>query len=147
MNPTNPRCLLSMESTSGCTATGVQLANRLLRLVPDLLAGDVPACIGHRLADAVDQVERKQVRHAALLGATTMLDPDGNLSANQCAARLAVALARFDGIARRRVESGHRPASALEQYLLILLQSGGPTCQEKLRVELLSILPAPPHGR
>lgn len=136
-----------MKSIEGCTATGTVLANRLLRMIPDLIAGDVPACIGRKLSAAVDQVERKQVRHAALLGATTMLDPDSNLSANQCAARLAVALARFDGIARRRVESGHRPASALEQYLLILLQSGGPTCQEKLRVELLSILPEPPRGR
>lgn len=130
-----------------CTATGTALAHRLLRLVPDLLAGDVPACIGHRLAAAVDKAEWQQRRHAALLAGVNMLDPDQSLSANQCAARLASALARFDGVARRRVESGHRPATVLESHMLVLLQSGGPTCQEKLRIELLSILPPPPRGR
>lgn len=126
------------------TATGAALASKLLRLVPDLVAGNMPAYIGRRLGAAVDRMEGQQRRMAALLGAVEAIDPDQSLSANQCAARLASALARFDGVARRRVESGHRPASALEQYLLVLLQSGGPACKEKLRIELLSILPPPP---
>lgn len=123
----------------GCTATGLQLANRLIRLVGGLLAGNVPACIGRPLAAAVDLVERKQTRHAALLGATTMLDPDGNLSLWQVSGRLADALERFQNAAYRRVRAGHRPPNELESHLIVLTEIPGPACQASLWRELVKL--------
>lgn len=64
---------------SACTATGARLIEAIVRLVPRLARNEIPASIGRKLTVAVDKVERQQ-RRAALLGATTMLDPDGIMS-------------------------------------------------------------------
>ncbi len=89
------------------TATGTVLANKMLRLIPDLLAGDVPATIGRRLGAAADKVERQQRRLAALLSAVDALDPDGNLSVWHVSERLAGAMERFQGAGYRRVRAGN----------------------------------------
>ncbi len=142
MNPTNPRCRPPMKPIEdcGCTATGTVLANRLLRLVPALRTGGVPACIGRKLSAAVDQVERKQVRHAALLAAADALDPDGNLSLWHVSERLEDALERFQGAGYRRVRAGHRPPSDLEQHMIVLIEIPGPRCRESIYRELAQLI-------
>lgn len=128
-----------MESTSGTTATGMQLANRLLQLVPDLLAGDVPATIGHRLAAAVDRAEGQQRRMAALRGAVDALDPDGHLSLWHVSERLADALERFQDAGYRRVRAGRRPPNDLEQHMIVLIEIPGPCCRDSLWRELVKL--------
>lgn len=96
------------------TATG-QLSGRQVRLVGGMLA----------------ELSRLDRRRAALEAATAILDPDGVLSK-----ALERALRRFDAVSRRRIEAGYRPPTALESALLALLDCGGPTCREKLYLEL-----------
>ncbi len=142
MNPTNPRCRPPMKPIEdcGCTATGTVLAHRLLRLVPDLLAGDVPATIGRKLAAAVDKAEGQQRRMVALLGAVDALDPDGNLSLWHVSERLEDALERFQGAGYRRVRAGHRPPSDLEQHMIVLIEIPGPRCRESIYRELAQLI-------
>lgn len=128
-----------MDCTSGCTATGTVLANKMLRLIPDLLAGGVPACIGRKLAAAVAKAEGQQRRMVALLAAADALDPDGNLSLWQVSERLADALERFQGAAYRRVRAGHRPPSDLEQHMIVLIEIPGPRCRDSLYRELVKL--------
>lgn len=124
---------------TACTATGTVLANRLLRLVPDLIAGDVPACIGRKLSAAVDKVEKQQRRMAALLGAMAAIDPDGHLSLWHVSERLAGAMERFQGAGYRRVRAGHRPPSDLEQHMIVLIEIPGPCCRDSLWRELVKL--------
>lgn len=104
-------------------ATGQQLASRLAKLVPSLLSGSVPACLGRRLSAAVDLLERQQARHDALMAAVAILDPTGTLSTYGKARRLQAAILRLErGL--RRIERGARPATELEQNLIVIRQSG-----------------------
>ena len=128
-----------MDYQTPCLATGAQLASRLAKLVPSLLSGSVPACIGRRLATAVDLLERHAARHDALMAATAMLDPGGTLSTWKVSGALSSALQRFDGVAYKRVRSGSRPATALESHLITLIEIPGPRCRESIYRELVGL--------
>lgn len=117
------------------TATGQLLAARLTALVGGLQAGSIPASIGHRLAEAVGDAERRMARQAALGVAVDWIDGGQGLSRWQIALRLEQALRRFQGCGYRRILEGGRRASALDRAFVELL-NGGPTCARKLWQEL-----------
>lgn len=52
---------------------------------------------------------------------------------------LSSALARFDGVAYKRVRSGSRPATALESHLITLIEIPGPRCRESIYRELVGL--------
>lgn len=122
-----------------CTATGVQLAKRLSRLIPDLLDGSIPASIGRPLAAAIDAADRKQARMRALEGAVGILAAGQHQSTYQLSRALAAALLRFQR-AKKRIDAGHRAPSELEKHLAIIAATG---CQSwrKLFDEIREICP------
>lgn len=117
----------------------MQLAKRLSRLIPDLIDGSIPASIGRPLSSALDELERKQRRQAALEGAVGILDAGQSPSTYRLSRALAAALLRYER-ARKRIEGGHRPASELETHLAIIAATG---CQSwrKLFDEIREICP------
>ena len=117
------------------TATGQILANRIALIGRQLAAGAVPAAIGHRLAMAVGDAERRIARQAALQVAVAAIDGGQGLSRWAVAQRLESALKRFETCGYRRVRDGGRRASALDLAFVELLASG-PRCASKLWAEL-----------
>lgn len=112
-------------------STGQQLAQRIRLVGAALEAGSIPASIGHRLAMAVGDVERRMARCAALRCAVAAINPDGGLSRWQTAQRLESALRRFESMGHQRVLAGHRRASQLDLAFCTLLESGA-TCAQRL---------------
>ena len=115
--------------------TGQQLAQRIRLIGRALEAGQLPAGIGRRLAEAVAATERRIARQTALRCAVAAIDPAGTLSRWQTALRLESALRRFETCGYQRVLAGHRRASRLDLAFVELLASG-PRCASKLWGEL-----------
>lgn len=109
----------------GVTATGQQLAQRLTALIGGLMANEVPATIGRRLAESVAATERRMARRAALKFAMSAVNPDKTLSLWESAKRLEDALKRFQAVGYQRVRDGHRPASQLDRAFCVLLANEG----------------------
>ena len=124
------------NSLNGCTATGLQLVQRLNRLVGGLLANDIPAVVGKRISAALDSADARMARKAALERATAILDGGEGLSRWAIAQSLESALVRFGGVPYRRVKAGHREPDELEKCLLVLVEMNGPESAGKLWWEL-----------
>lgn len=125
-----------MEAPSACTATGLQLVQRLNGLIGGLLQNDIPAPIGRRISAALDDADSRMARKAALERATAILDAGGGLCRWQLSKRLESHLRRFGAVGYRRVKAGYREPSELETHLLVLLETPGAQCASKLWEEL-----------
>lgn len=125
-----------MEAPSACTATGLQLAERLVRLVPDLMRNRIPASIGRKLSAAMDAADERLARKAALTAATAILDAGEGLCRWRLAQSLGSRLSRFAAVGYGRVKSGHRAANELEMCLIVLIETRGPRCASKLWEEM-----------
>lgn len=128
-----------MESkVSECTATGLQLIQRLNGLVGGLLQNDIPASIGRRLSAAIDDADSRMARKAALERLCELLDNGEGLSRWTIAQSLESALVRFGGTPYARVKAGYRHPDELERHLMTLLETDGPKCSGKLWAEMRS---------
>lgn len=110
--------VLGPQLTALASATG-QLTGPQLRLVGGLL----------------ERLARLDRRQSALCAACRLLDPKRELSRWSLAIALETALARFAAVGARRVQSGARPATVLEQHLMVLL-SGGARSANRLWEEI-----------
>jgi len=126
-----------MESrVSGCTATGLQLIQRLNGLIGGLLQNDIPAVIGKRISAAIDDADSRMARQAALKRLCKLLSAGETQSRWQLAQRLESALVRFSGTPHMRIKAGYREPSEIERHLMTLLETDGPRCASKLWAEL-----------
>ena len=111
------------------TALGPQLT--ALASATGQLTGPQLSLVGGML----ERLARLDRRQSALCAAGRLLDPKSELSRWSLAIALETALARFAAVGARRVQSGARPATVLEQNLMVLL-SGGPRSAGKIWEEL-----------
>lgn len=111
----------------------MSLSPRLLSLAT--ATGQLTAAQVRLIGACLDRLDAMNARRTAMEGAVAILDPGQGLSRWALALALESRLKRFDGLSRRRVLAGYRPATALEIHLLVLLESG-PRCASKLWEEL-----------
>jgi hypothetical protein len=87
------------------------------------------------IGGALDAIDALDVRQTALKAILDVLDPQGDVSRWALAQRLEGLLKRFNATARRRIETGGRPPTALESALLVMIDTG-PVSARKLWTEV-----------
>lgn len=127
-------------------ASGPALAEQLRELTHDLESGLLSPTMCAILKNAIVEVTRLIRRQAALLALWDTLGAPRS-KPWLVAKTLEAELRRFDGVRRSRVQAGRRTATPLEVHLLILLETGGPTCARKLWDELRELRELPAHGQ
>lgn len=117
-------------------ATGQQLARRLESWIPQLVGGSIPRAVGAEIRQGLDAADLQLRRQATLRAILGVIDPDGGMSLWHAAKAMADALTRLDGVALRRIQSGHRLPTRIESLLMEWLILSPVRCQEKLYQEL-----------
>lgn len=125
------------KTIAEATATGLQLISELRHALRVAERFEYPRMVGGPILKLLEKSHPKMERLEALRALAVMLDPIGEKSAWAICGEIESAIQRFESAAYRRVKSGHREPTGIESLLLVLIESEGAKCQQRL-FDLLS---------